>query len=209
MIAVVDYGAGNLRSVLHALKHLGAGDHVRLIHAPDDIKGAERIILPGVGAFGAGMQKLHEQALVEPLKDALDRGVPYLGICLGMQFLFEQSDEMGEHAGLGVLPGKVTRFPAFEDLKVPHMGWNQLGIMRESDLLSGLSDDSYAYFVHSYYCVPDHSSDVLINVDYGIPFCAGVQRGTIYGVQFHPEKSQRTGLRILRNFLDLPGVRIS
>ncbi len=209
MIAVIDYGAGNLRSVLHALRYLGVGQDVRLVHSPDDLAGADRIVLPGVGAFGAGMQRLHEQALVDPLKDALAKGIPYLGICLGMQFLFEQSDEMGEHIGLSVLPGKVTRFPAFDDLKVPHMGWNQLGIQRESALLKGLSTESYAYFVHSYYCLPEEARDALIMVDYGIPFCAGVQRKNIFGVQFHPEKSQHTGLRILRNFLDLPGVNLS
>ena len=203
MLAVIDYGAGNLRSVLHALKYLEAPD-VKLVATPDELDGAEKIILPGVGAFGAGMQKLHEQELVEPLKAALADGVPYLGICLGMQFLFESSDEMGDHEGLGVLPGRVTRFPDFPDLKVPHMGWNQLQTRRETPLLDGLPDPSFAYFVHSYYCVPAEESDVLITADYGEPFTAGVQRGNIYGVQFHPEKSQRTGLRILKNFMEMP-----
>lgn len=203
MIGLVDYGAGNLRSVLHALKHLGVGNDVRLVHHPDHLEGVNRIILPGVGAFGAGMQKLHEQELVEPLKAALRQGIPYLGICLGMQFLFERSDELGDHTGLSILPGVVTRFPQFSDLKVPHMGWNQLEIERESRLLTGLGTGSYAYFVHSYYCQPGKADDVLITVDYGMPFCAAVQRDNIYGVQFHPEKSQQTGLRILQNFLSL------
>lgn len=204
MLAVIDYGAGNLRSVLHALNHLGA-KNVQLVQKAEDLHGAERILLPGVGAFGAGMQQLHAQGLIEPLREVLAAGLPYLGICLGMQFLFETSDEMGDHVGLGVLPGKVTRFPAFDDLKVPHMGWNQLRMERPSPLMDGLKDESYAYFVHSYYCTPAQPEDTLITVDYGIPFCAAVQRGNIYGVQFHPEKSQQTGLRILRNFLTLSG----
>jgi len=202
MLAIIDYGAGNLRSVLHALKHLGV-ENMQLVRHPDELSGAEKIILPGVGAFGAGMQQLHKQELVEPLCDAVTSGVPYLGICLGMQFLFEYSDEMGDHKGLGLLPGHVTRFPQFEDLKVPHMGWNQLQTIKESALLKNITDENYAYFVHSYYCVPAEQSDVLISVDYGIPFTAGVQRDNLYGVQFHPEKSQVTGLTILRNFLDL------
>ncbi|NJL56710.1 imidazole glycerol phosphate synthase subunit HisH, partial [bacterium] len=166
MLAVIDYGAGNLRSVLHALKHLGAED-VCLVRQPADLNGAERIILPGVGAFGAGIQQLQAQDLIAPLKDALQAGVPYLGICLGMQFLFDHSDEMGEHPGLGVLPGYVTRFPAFTDRKVPHMGWNQLRLERPSPLLNAVSGESYAYFVHSYYCVPANPDDALITVDYG------------------------------------------
>jgi glutamine amidotransferase len=203
MLAVIDYGAGNLRSVLHALNHLGVSN-LRLVHAPDELRGADKIILPGVGAFGAGMQQLHKQGLVQPLRDAISAGVPYLGICLGMQFLFETSDEMGDHEGLGVLPGSVTRFPERDNLKVPHMGWNQLTPTRPSPLLKGIDQDSYAYFVHSYYCVPANREDTLINVCYGDDFCAGVQRDNVYGVQFHPEKSQKTGLRILSNFMELP-----
>lgn len=200
MLAVIDYGAGNLRSVMHALKYLDVPD-VQLVHTPDQLQGADKIILPGVGAFGASMDKLHEQALVAPICEAVAAGVPYFGICLGMQFLFEHSDEMGEHEGFGILPGSVTRFPKFDDLKVPHMGWNQLQPTRESALLAGLPDDAYAYFVHSYYCVPENHADVLITVDYGIPFTAAVERDNVFGVQFHPEKSQTVGLQLLRNFL--------
>ena len=202
MLAVIDYGAGNLRSVLHALRYLGA-EHVQLVHHPSDLHDAHQIILPGVGAFGAGMEQLHKQDLVAPLKDAIARGIPYLGICLGMQFLFEHSDEMGTHEGLGVIEGHVTRFPADMGLKVPHMGWNQLITTRPSALLDELSPESYAYFVHSYYCVPKNPDDVLVTANYGIPFCAGVQRNNIFAVQFHPEKSQSTGLRILSNFLKM------
>lgn len=202
-LAVVDYGAGNLRSVLHALGHLGMDD-IRLAQSPDELDGANKIILPGVGAFGAGMAQLREQGLIEPIKAALADGVPYLGICLGMQFLFESSDEMGDHVGFGVLPGNVTRFPERPGLKVPHMGWNQLTVTRPTPLFDRLGDGDYAYFVHSYYCVPEEQSDVIATVTYGDPFAVAVQRDNIYGVQFHPEKSQRTGLRILENFLRLP-----
>ncbi len=205
MLAVIDYGAGNLRSVVHALNHLGVED-MRVVQNARDLRGATQIILPGVGAFGAGMNQLRERGLVQPIRDAVYAGVPYLGICLGMQFLFDRSDEMGEHEGLGILPGYVMRFPEMANLKIPHMGWNQLQVQRSSPLLDGLSEESYAYFVHSYYCVPAQSNDVLATVDYGIPFTAVVQREQIYGVQFHPEKSQRTGLQILTNFLKVAVV---
>jgi imidazole glycerol-phosphate synthase subunit HisH len=202
MLAVIDYGAGNLRSVLHALNYLGV-ENIRLARSAHELKGADKIILPGVGAFGAGMQQLHAQGLVQPIKDAVFAGIPYLGICLGMQFLFERSDEMGDHEGLGILPGWVTRFPHDLSLKVPHMGWNQLDIQRDSRLFDDLPTDTSAYFVHSYYCAPTNPDDILATVDYGIPFTAAVQREHIYGVQFHPEKSQRTGLQILTNFLKM------
>ncbi len=202
MLAVIDYGAGNLRSVLHALGHLKA-ENVQLVRSPEDLEGAQKIILPGVGAFGAGMQQLKAQGLVEPIREAAAAGTPLFGICVGMQFLFECSDEMGNHEGLGVLPGRVTRFDDTPGYKVPHMGWNRLELTRENDLVRDLPDESYAYFVHSYYCAPADDADTLIRVNYCQPFAAGVQRDNIYGVQFHPEKSQRTGLRILKNFLEL------
>ena len=202
MLAVIDYGAGNLRSVLHALKHLGARD-MRLVQSPEQLHGAEKIVLPGVGAFGAGMAQMRARKLVAPLKAALDAGVPYLGICVGMQILYEVGEEMGEHEGMGILGGRVRRFPRFSDRKVPHMGWNHLNIRGEPGLLAGLNERSYAYFVHSYYCAPSEDDTVIGSVDYGIDFAAIVQRDNIYGVQFHPEKSQSTGLRILSNFLRL------
>ncbi len=201
MLAVIDYGAGNLRSVLHALNHLGV-KNMRLVRDPQGLKNTDKIILPGVGAFGAGMQKLHEQNLIQPIKDAINRGVPYLGICLGMQFLFEQSDEMGIHEGFGLLAGCVTRFSPNLGLKVPHMGWNQLKVEKSSSLLHDIPAGNWVYFVHSYYCAPANRSDVLASVDYGLPFTAAVQRDNIFGVQFHPEKSQRIGLRLLSNFLE-------
>ena len=202
MLAVIDYGAGNLRSVLHALKHLGAGD-LRLVRRPEALAGASKIILPGVGAFGAGMAQMREQGLIEPLRAALAEGIPYLGICVGMQMLFEVGEEMGEHAGLGVLGGRVRRFPHFRDRKVPHMGWNQLDVQRDSALVRGLAAGSSVYFVHSYYCAPADPAVVVAAVDYGLQFAAIVQAGHIYGVQFHPEKSQDVGLQILANFLRL------
>ncbi len=200
MLAVIDYGAGNLRSVLHALTHLGA-ENIRIAQGPRDLKGATQIILPGVGAFGAGMEELRQRDLIQPIKDAAFAGTPFLGICLGMQFLFERSDEMGDFEGLGLLPGLVTRFPANLGLKVPHMGWNTLNQRRPSALMDGLGEQNYAYFVHSYHCVPADAADIIATVDYGIPAVAVVERGNIAGVQFHPEKSQTPGLRILSNFL--------
>ncbi len=200
MLAVVDYGAGNLRSVVHALNHLGV-ENMKVIQDGRDLKGAEKIILPGVGAFGAGMGQLEERNLIQPLKDAARAGIPLLGICVGMQFLFDRSDEMGEFNGLGIIPGYVTRFPKMANLKVPHMGWNQVRQYRACDLLDELPDDSYGYFVHSYYCTAERPEDIVAQVDYGISFTAIVQHENVYGVQFHPEKSQTMGLQIYKNFL--------
>lgn len=200
MLAVIDYGAGNLRSVLHALNHLGV-QSIRVAQDPRDLRGATRIILPGVGAFGAGMQQLHQRHLTSAIVDTVHAGTPFLGICLGMQFLFEYSDEMGQHEGLGLLPGRVTRIPPQPGYKVPHMGWNALRLCRPSSVTEGLTDEDYAYFVHSYHCEPTEQTDVVAVVEYGRSYVAVVQRRNIYGVQFHPEKSQQTGLRILSNFL--------
>ncbi len=200
MLAVIDYGAGNLHSVLHALHHLGT-PNIRVVRHGHELRDAEKIILPGVGAFGAGMEALHKQDLIKPLLAAIYMGKPYLGICLGMQFLFEYSHELGNHKGLGVIPGRVAMFPKHMGLKVPHMGWNQLRIKQPSPLLEGIDGNSYAYFVHSYYCEPTREEDVLATVDYGITFTAVVAHSNVYGVQFHPEKSQTTGLQILKNFL--------
>lgn len=200
MIAIIDYSAGNLRSVRNTLTYLGAD--VRTVRTPDELDGAAKIVLPGVGAFGRGMAALDAAGFIAPLKEAAARGVPLIGICLGMQFLFEQSDEMGLHAGLGLLPGRVTRFPATGP-KVPHIGWNQLHRRRDDPLLAGVADGAYAYFVHSYYVDAADPADVLATTDYGIEYAAVVRRGNICGIQPHPEKSQAVGLRILRNFLEL------
>lgn len=200
MIAIIDYGAGNLRSVRNALTHLGAD--VITLDKPDGLERADKIVLPGVGAFGAGMAALRAAGFEEPLKEAVAAGVPLIGICLGMQYLFESSDEMGLHQGLGLLPGRVTRFPA-DGPKVPHIGWNQLHIRREHPLLAGVEDGAYAYFVHSYYVDAGNPDDVLATTDYGIEYASVVARGNLFGIQPHPEKSQAVGLRILKNFVEL------
>ncbi|MCY3946415.1 MAG: imidazole glycerol phosphate synthase subunit HisH [Anaerolineaceae bacterium] len=201
MLAVIDYGAGNLRSVVHALRALGVWD-MQVVQDGTLLRGVHRMIFPGVGAFGAGMQQLGEKQFIDPLVAAIKSGVPCLGICLGMQFLFERSDELGQHDGLGLLPGHVTRFPCDTTLKVPHMGWNALNRRRESPLLAEVGSDSQVYFVHSYCCMPDCEEDVIASTDYGIEFVSAVQRGALFGVQFHPEKSQQVGLQLLRNFLE-------
>ncbi len=198
-IAMIDYGAGNLRSVRNAFAHLGA--EVITASNPDQLAGAEKIVLPGVGAFGAGMAALRLAGFEEPIRAAAAAGTPLLGICLGMQFLFECSDEMGQHTGLGLLPGRVTRFPQ-NGLKAPHMGWNTLRVRRASPLLQGI-DAGYAYFLHSYYVEAANPDDVLADTDYGLSFASVVGRGNIFGIQPHPEKSQQIGLRILRNFLEV------
>lgn len=200
MIAIIDYGAGNLRSVRNALIHLGAD--VTTASTPDQMAGADKIVLPGVGAFGAGMDALRAAGFEEPICRAAQAGVPLLGICLGMQYLFESSDEMGQHRGLGLLPGRVTRF-AFDQPKVPHMGWNQLHLRRDHPLLDGVPDGGYAYFVHSYYVEAADPADVLAVTDYGIEFVSMVARGNVFGIQPHPEKSQSVGLRVLKNFMEL------
>jgi glutamine amidotransferase len=199
-VAIIDYGAGNLRSVRNTLVHLGAD--VQTVRTPDELDGAEKIVLPGVGAFGRGMAALEAAGFVAPLKEAVAAGVPLIGICLGMQFLFEESDELGRTAGLGLLPGRVTRFPT-DGPKVPHIGWNQLHRRCDDPLLAGVDDGAYAYFVHSYYVDAGDPADVLATTDYGIDFASVIRRGNVFGIQPHPEKSQAVGQRILRNFLEM------
>lgn len=200
MIGIVDYGASNLHSVRHALVHLGA--QVVTVTHPDQLAAADKIVLPGVGAFGAGMAALRAAGFEQALREAAQAGMRILGICLGMQYLFESSDEMGYHTGLGLLPGRVTRFPA-HSLKVPHMGWNTLHRRREHPLLANIPDGAYAYFVHSYYVQPAEPADVLAETHYGIWFASVVARANLMGIQCHPEKSQHVGLRILRNFVEM------
>jgi len=202
VVALIDYGIGNIRSVEKALRHLGAP--VRITRDPDEIRRADRIVFPGVGAFGDGMEAVRRLGLEAPLREAIDAGTPFLGICLGMQLLFQVSEEMGEHQGLGIFPGRVVRFPDGMGLKVPQIGWNQLHRQRPHPLLEGVPDGAYVYFVHSYYCRPADPSLVLATTDYGLEYASVVGRGHVFGLQFHPEKSQAVGLRILRNFLTLP-----
>jgi glutamine amidotransferase len=202
VIAIVDYGVGNLRSVQKALERVGAEAVVS--GDPGTLDAARGVVLPGVGAFGDGMAHLRARELVQPVLRQVEAGKPLLGICLGMQLLFEESEEMGQHTGLGLLPGRVVRFPE-GDLKVPHIGWNQLQV-RDDPLLAGIGDGSYAYFVHSYYVAPAQGQDVLATTEYGIQFAAVVGRARVWGAQFHPEKSQEVGLRLLQNFTQLVGA---
>lgn len=199
MIAIIDYGMGNLRSVQKALQKVGA--EAVITNERETIESAGAVVLPGVGAFGDAMANLRSQGLVETIKRVVERGTPLFGICLGLQLFFEESEEMGLHRGLGLFPGRVRRFDV--GLKVPHIGWNQVHICRQSPLLDGLADGSYAYFVHSYYVEPAEDDSILTTTDYGLDFASIVGRGNVFGIQFHPEKSQDVGMRILRNFVTM------
>lgn len=200
MIAIVDYGAGNLRSVQLALARLRA--HPVVTRDPDLLALAHGIILPGVGAFADAMAALRESGVVPALLAAAAAGKPLLGICLGMQALFDSSEEGEGAAGLGLIPGRVCRLPGC-GLKIPHIGWNSLIPAKDDPMLDGLPADPYVYFVHSYACRADNPADVLAAVEYGVPFHAAVRRGNVIGMQFHPEKSGRVGERLLYNFLCL------
>ncbi len=208
MIAIVDYGMGNLRSVEKALHKLG--HHAAITTAPADLQAADRVILPGVGAFGAAMANLTLSSddsvpLARAVIAAARSGRPFLGICLGMQLLLSESDEMGRHRGLDLVPGQVVRFAAngAGPIKVPHMGWNSLRRQHESPLLAGVPDGSMVYFVHSYLCRPADPAVVMATAEHGGPFCAVLQRDNLFATQFHPEKSGAVGLRMLDNFARL------
>ncbi len=198
MITVVDYGMGNLRSVAKALEKVGL--NIKVSSDPNDVLDAKGIVVPGVGAFGDAMHNLDRLRLLEPIVRSIRSGKPYLGICLGLQILFEYGYEFGEHQGLGVLKGKVVRFGSKEGFKVPHMGWNQVWIKQKEGLFSGINDGEYYYFVHSFYAVPSDNKDIAATTDYINEFCSAVQKENIWAVQFHPEKSQKAGLRLLENF---------
>ncbi|MGD8402453.1 MAG: imidazole glycerol phosphate synthase subunit HisH [Anaerolineales bacterium] len=198
-VVLVDAGTGNLRSVGKALESLGAD--VLRTSEPVDVLSARKVVLPGVGAFGDFMSGLRERGLEPAVRDVAERGIPLLGICVGMQALFEVGEEMGEYPGLGLLPGRVLRFPDSLEVKIPHTGWNQVEPMDDASLFAGLPSGEYVYFNHSYYSLPGESSDVSARTEYGISYACAVERGNIFGVQFHPEKSQRVGLKILENFL--------
>jgi glutamine amidotransferase len=201
MIAVIDYGMGNLRSVQKGFEKVG---HQALVTSdPAEVARAEKVVLPGVGAFEDAVAELKRRDLIEPVLSAINSGKPFLGICLGLQLLFERSYEHGEHQGLGVLEGEVVRFDLPSGYSVPHMGWNQLSIPRRPPILEGVEEGTYFYFVHSYYVVPRDTSVVAATTDYHEPFCSMVWRDNLFATQFHPEKSQSDGLRILRNFAEL------
>ena len=198
MIAVVDYGMGNLRSVQKAFEHVGA--KAVIVDRPGDIDDAERVVLPGVGAFGDAMNNLRTAGLIAPIIRAISEGRPFLGICLGLQLMFAESEEMGRHRGLDILPGKVKRFP--EGQRVPQIGWNEVRIQRETALLDGVPDRSYFYFVHSFFVASERDEDVVGVTGYGIDYASIAGNGRAFGVQFHPEKSQDAGLKILKNFAE-------
>lgn len=200
-IVIVDYGMGNLRSVEKAFARLGYT--VQITSDPDVISRGEKIIVPGVGAFGDAMRELSKRSLVDPILDAIRDQRPFLGICLGLQVLFDESEEAPNVPGLGVIPGRVKRFQT--GLKVPHIGWNTLHVVRRPPILNGISEGAYVYFVHSYYVEPRDDSVAATTTDYGISFASMIWRGNLFATQFHPEKSQAIGLQILKKFGDYRG----
>jgi glutamine amidotransferase len=198
MIAIVDYGMGNLRSVEKGF--LKVGVDARIVSNPKSVDDARAVVLPGVGAFRDCMRNLNEMSLLESVIRSIQKGKPYLGICLGLQVLFSESEEFGVYKGLDILKGKVMRFKL--QLKVPHMGWNKVKILRRPPLFENIQDEAFFYFVHSFYVAPDNNDIVATTTDYGITFTSMIWKENIFATQFHPEKSQETGLKILRNFGD-------
>ena len=197
MIAIIDYGMGNLRSVQKALEKVGA--KTLITHDAPAIEKSEKIVLPGVGAMKPAMEQLQKLKLIEPIKRVIEKGKPFLGICLGLQLLFEESDEGGRVSGIGVLKGSVKKFTQG---KVPHMGWNQLKIKnKDAEIFKGVNEGSNVYFCHSYYVQPQDSKTIASLTEYGIDFVSSVSFNNVFGVQFHPEKSQKIGLQVLRNFV--------
>ena len=199
-VILIDAGTGNLRSVQKALESIGA--EVLRTSDPQQVVPGKRVVLPGVGAFSDFMTGLRSRGLEDAIKRIAEQGIPLLGICVGMQALFDAGEEMGNHAGLGLLRGRVIRFADSLDVKVPHTGWNQIEIRNETPLFRGIAPDAYAYFNHSYHCQAQDVSDVVAMTEYGVGFACAVQRENIFGVQFHPEKSQAVGLQILKNFVE-------
>ena len=208
MIAIIDYGMGNLRSVQKGFERIGFAAEVTA--DPARLLEAEKIVLPGVGAFRDCIHNLQQGGFVEPILQVIAEGRPFLGICLGLQLLFTESEEFGLHKGLGVIPGRVVRFPEGmqeqgEKLPVPHMGWNQISLKAETPLFNGIADGSNVYFVHSYYVKPDDSTVVAATCNYGLEFCAAIRKDNVMATQFHPEKSQGIGLQMLKNFAEMKG----
>ena len=201
MIAIIDYDAGNLRSVEKAL--ISLGEDVVVSREADVLLAADKVILPGVGAFGDAMNKLKEYGLVEVINKIVAKNIPLLGICLGLQLMFEESDEAPGVKGLGLLKGKILRIPPKEGLKIPHMGWNSIDIKPQARLFKGIKNNSYVYFVHSYYLKADEEDIVAASTEYSAHIHASVESGNIFACQFHPEKSSDIGLKILKNFAEL------
>lgn len=208
MIAIVDYGMGNLRSVSKAFQ--SQGSQAIVTRDPSKIADADGLVLPGVGAFGDCVKNLNNYGLVSPIKDFIESGKPFLGICLGLQVLFEESEESPDAKGLGILKGKVLRFPDFrkEGLKVPHMGWNEVKIVKDTPVLKDIPQESWFYFVHSYYASPHDDSISAVKTTYGFEFTAAVSMNNIFASQFHPEKSSTLGLRMVHNFAGLCGEKL-
>lgn len=201
-IAIIDYGMGNLRSVQKALEHVGSS--AVITSSAREIAAADKVILPGVGAFRDAIQALKDHQLIDVIHQSVESGRPFLGICLGMQLLLERSFEDGEYEGLGIIPGSVRRFDIDPSLKIPHMGWNQVSIVdSDNPLFAGADPDAWYYFVHSYYVDPADPTWTAATSDYGGPFTASVQQANVFATQFHPEKSQSAGLHLLKNFIDL------
>lgn len=198
MIAVVDYGMGNLRSVSKAFEHLGYP--VSVTRDAEKIQTASHVVLPGVGAFPDCMKNIERFDLVDPLLQAVKSGKPFLGICLGLQLLFTESEEFGKHRGLDLLPGRVVEFPRLASIKIPHMGWNQLKIKMGTELFNGIKEGDSFYFVHSFYVEPSDSDWICTQTDYGISFTSSILKENIFACQFHPEKSQANGLKLIDNF---------
>jgi len=203
LIAIIDYDAGNIRSVEKALKFLG--QDVKITRDPEEILSAEKVILPGVGAFGDAMRKLKEYGLDQVIRKTAGKGTPFLGICLGLQLLFERSDEAPGVEGLGILKGEILRLPEKEGYKIPHMGWNSLELIHNGRLFQDLPEDPYVYFVHSYYLKAADETIVKARTEYTTAIDASVEQGNVFACQFHPEKSSETGLKILKNFVELEG----
>lgn len=201
MVAVIDYDAGNIRSVEKAIASLGGC--VKVTRQRQEILSADHIILPGVGSFGDAMGKLHKYGLVEVIKEAVSRNIPFLGICLGLQLLFESSEESEGVAGLGILPGRIVRLPEEAGLKIPHIGWNSLQYPNVGRLFAGIPEGVYVYFVHSYYLSADDPDIIMATTEYATGIHASVERGNVFACQFHPEKSSDVGMHILRNFLQV------
>ena len=197
-IAIIDYGMGNLRNVQKGFQKVGL--EAKVTRSKREIGRASAVVLPGVGAFKDCMENLERYGLIEPLSRSIEKGKPYLGICLGLQILFSESEEFGTHRGLDVIQGKVVRFKSDAEHKVPHMGWNTVEIVREPPMLRGIETGDFFYFVHSYYVVPEKRETIATVTTYGIPFASSVWKDNIFATQFHPEKSQQKGLRVLENF---------
>lgn len=200
MITIIDYQMGNLRSVQKAIEKVG---HSAVISSdPKEIAQADHLILPGVGAFEDAIAELRRRDMVGVIKDHIDAGKPFLGICLGLQLLFDVGYEGGEFEGLGIVPGKVVRFEVPPELKVPHMGWNQVTFRHKPPIFEGIEPQTHFYFVHSYYVVPNDEAVVAVEATYDKPFCAAIWRDNLVATQFHPEKSQASGLHVLKNFAE-------